>query len=318
MTASTEPAADAQRPRSGDGSPTSSSSGTPRAAPRRCTRCCGATRRSTCPTPRSRGSSRRDMRPRFQPRRAGVAPADARGVPGAVRRRAARAARRRGVVVLPVVAHRRRARSPRCAPEARDHRDPARARELPALAAPAAAADPRRGREGPAHGDRARAGARREGKHIPRRSHRPQLLQYSDHVRYVEQLRRYHARVPARADAGADLRRLPRGQRGDACARCCASSTWTTTRPIEVLDANPTILMRSQQLDDLVHAVSVGRGPLSRTQRRPPSRRSLRSELRRRLLQRHPAADRARQAAAARRALHAASCAAASRARSWR
>jgi len=33
--------------------------------------------------------------------------------------------------------------------------------------------------------------ARSEGKHIPSRSHLPQLLQYSDHVRYVEQLRRY-------------------------------------------------------------------------------------------------------------------------------
>jgi hypothetical protein len=36
------------------------------------------------------------------------------------------------------------------------------------------------------------------------------------------------------------------------------------TREIDVLDANPTIRMRSQQLDDMVHAVSVGRGPLSR------------------------------------------------------
>ncbi len=35
-------------------------------------------------------------------------------------------------------------------------------------------------------------GERREGRRIPRRSHRPQLLQYSEHVRYVEQLRRYH------------------------------------------------------------------------------------------------------------------------------
>jgi hypothetical protein len=38
--------------------------------------------------------------------------------------------------------------------------------------------------------------ARREGKRIPFRSHLPQLLQYSEQVRYVEQLRRYHARFP--------------------------------------------------------------------------------------------------------------------------
>ena len=39
--------------------------------------------------------------------------------------------------------------------------------------------------------------ARRAGKQIPRSSHRPQLLQYSEHVRYVEQLSRYHARFSA-------------------------------------------------------------------------------------------------------------------------
>ncbi len=37
---------------------------------------------------------------------------------------------------------------------------------------------------------------RSEGKHIPSRSHLPQLLRYSEHVRYVEQLRRYHAVFP--------------------------------------------------------------------------------------------------------------------------
>lgn len=35
--------------------------------------------------------------------------------------------------------------------------------------------------------------ARRQGKRIPRLSQSPQTLLYSDHVRYVEQLRRYHA-----------------------------------------------------------------------------------------------------------------------------
>jgi Sulfotransferase family len=38
--------------------------------------------------------------------------------------------------------------------------------------------------------------ARREGRRIPFRSHLPQLLQYSEQVRYVEQLRRYHAHFP--------------------------------------------------------------------------------------------------------------------------
>jgi hypothetical protein len=106
--------------------------------------------------------------------------------------------------------------------------------------------------------------ARAQGKHIPRRSHRPQLLQYSDHVRYVEQLRRYHALFPPeqvlvliyedfRADNEATVRTVLRFLDVDEAA------------PVDVLEANPTVLLRSQQLDDAVHAVSVGRGPLSRT-----------------------------------------------------
>src|SRR6185295_9470404 len=39
-------------------------------------------------------------------------------------------------------------------------------------------------------------------------------------------------------------------------------------RPVDVLDVNPSIRMRSQRLDDLVHAVSVVRGgPMTRTAR---------------------------------------------------
>jgi hypothetical protein len=33
--------------------------------------------------------------------------------------------------------------------------------------------------------------------------------------------------------------------------------------PIEPLDANPTVRARSQRMHELLHAVSVGRGPLS-------------------------------------------------------
>lgn len=39
--------------------------------------------------------------------------------------------------------------------------------------------------------------ARRRGRRIPFRSHLPQLLQYSEQVRYTDQLRRYHAHFPA-------------------------------------------------------------------------------------------------------------------------
>ncbi|MFI4990039.1 MAG: sulfotransferase family protein [Solirubrobacterales bacterium] len=106
--------------------------------------------------------------------------------------------------------------------------------------------------------------ARRHGRSIPRRSHRPQLLMYSDHVHYVEQLRRYHEAFPPeqvlvliyddfRADNEGTVRTVRRflGVEQDS--------------PVEVTEANPTnVSMRSQRIDELLNVVSVGRGPASR------------------------------------------------------
>jgi hypothetical protein len=109
--------------------------------------------------------------------------------------------------------------------------------------------------------------ARRAGRKIPRRSERPQALLYSERVRYVEQLRRYHDVFPAeqilvlvyddfRADNEGTVRRVRRFLGVD------------DSLPVAVGDANPTVMMRSQQLDDLVHAISVGHGPVSRGAKR--------------------------------------------------
>jgi hypothetical protein len=87
-------------------------------------------------------------------------------------------------------------------------------------------------------------------------------LLYTEHVRYTEQLRRYHAEFAPeqvlvliyddfRADNEATVRSVLRFLDVD------------DSLPVEVTRANPTVLMRSQQLDDLVHSISVGRGPLS-------------------------------------------------------
>jgi hypothetical protein len=106
--------------------------------------------------------------------------------------------------------------------------------------------------------------ARREGKDIPDSSQfRPHVLFYSDHVRYVEQLERYQAVFPAeqllvliyedfRNDNEAAVRRVLRFLELDH------------TVAVDGLEANPTVRVRSQQLDELMHAVSVGTGPLSR------------------------------------------------------
>ncbi len=104
---------------------------------------------------------------------------------------------------------------------------------------------------------------RRQGRHIPRRSPRPQALLYSERVRYVEQLRRYHERFSPervlvliyddfRRENEATVRRVLRFLGVD------------DTMPIASIEANPTVRVRSQQLDDLVHKISVGRGPVSR------------------------------------------------------
>jgi hypothetical protein len=104
---------------------------------------------------------------------------------------------------------------------------------------------------------------RRAGRHIPRRSHRPQLLMYSDHVRYVEQLRRYH-------DAFAPEQVLVliyeefRRDNETAVRQVLRHLGVDERQPVEVLQANPSVRMRSQGLDEAVHALSVGTGPVSR------------------------------------------------------
>ncbi len=107
--------------------------------------------------------------------------------------------------------------------------------------------------------------SRRRGKSLPRTSLlQPQGLLYADYVRYVEQLGRFHSVFPRervmvliyddfRADNDATLRQVLRFLEVD------------DTTPLEAIEANPTIRLRSQPLDDLMHAVSVGRGPFSKS-----------------------------------------------------
>ena len=107
--------------------------------------------------------------------------------------------------------------------------------------------------------------ARREGKGIPNRSHRPQLLQYAEHIQYVEQLRRYHAHFPPervlpliyddfRRDNEATVRRVLRFLDVDDGA------------PIEVKNVNVTTrTVRSWRLKRLLYSISKGQGPIARS-----------------------------------------------------
>ncbi len=105
---------------------------------------------------------------------------------------------------------------------------------------------------------------RRAGRHIPRRSVRPQALMYSERVRYVEQLRRYR-------EVFDDEQMLVliyddfRSQNEATVRKVLRFLDVDDTVPVHTKDANPTVRMRSQRLDDLVNSISVGRGPLTRT-----------------------------------------------------
>jgi hypothetical protein len=101
--------------------------------------------------------------------------------------------------------------------------------------------------------------ARREGRNIPPHTYWPKALLYSDLVRYVEQLQRYSSLFPPeqmlvliyddfRADNEGTVRTVLRFIGVD------------DTQPIEPVDVNPTVQVRSQRLHELVHTVTVGRG----------------------------------------------------------
>jgi hypothetical protein len=92
------------------------------------------------------------------------------------------------------------------------------------------------------------------------------VLRYSDHVHYVEQLRRYHDVFAAervlvliydefRRDNEATVRRVLRFLGVDDAGS------------IEVLDANPTVSVRSLRADRMLRSVQGGRGPAARALR---------------------------------------------------
>jgi hypothetical protein len=103
--------------------------------------------------------------------------------------------------------------------------------------------------------------ARREGREIPSYSYWPQALIYSDRVKYVEQLRRYHAVFAPeqvlvliyddfRADNEGTVRRVLRFLEVDDAVQ------------VQATEANPTVGVRSVRLDNLARALKAGRGPV--------------------------------------------------------
>lgn len=104
---------------------------------------------------------------------------------------------------------------------------------------------------------------RREGRRRPRSARWPALLAYSEHVKYVEQLKRFHDRFGVERVLVLiydDLRRD-----NEATMRTILRFLGTDEdSPLVPSEANPSMRIRSQRLDDLVHSLSVGRGGASR------------------------------------------------------
>jgi len=107
--------------------------------------------------------------------------------------------------------------------------------------------------------------ARGEGKHIPRHSHRPSLLQYADHVRYVDQLRRYDTRFPRdhmliliyedfHRDNECTVRQVLQFlDAGDDA-------------PIDIKNVNVTTRsIRSQRVRYMLSSIKRGQGPIARS-----------------------------------------------------
>ncbi|HLM86870.1 MAG TPA: sulfotransferase [Solirubrobacteraceae bacterium] len=101
---------------------------------------------------------------------------------------------------------------------------------------------------------------REQGRRLPRGCPWPQALLYSQRVRYVEQLRRYEqalGREQMLVLVYDDFR-----AENEGTVRAVLRFLQLDDRlPIEAVEANPTVLLRSKQLDELIHKASVGRGP---------------------------------------------------------
>jgi Sulfotransferase domain len=103
---------------------------------------------------------------------------------------------------------------------------------------------------------------RRAGKSIPANAARPLELLYTDHIRYVEQIRRYYELFPPehvlvliyedfRRDNESTVRQVLRFLDVD------------DTRQVELVEANPTVRVRAPRLDQFIRSLYLGRGAAS-------------------------------------------------------
>lgn len=105
---------------------------------------------------------------------------------------------------------------------------------------------------------------RRHGRNIPWRCYRPPALHYSEHVRYADQLARFEAVFP-REQLLVLIYEEFRDDNASAVRRVLRFLGVDDSVPVAPIKVNPTVAVRSQRLDALVHRYSVGRDPVSHT-----------------------------------------------------
>jgi hypothetical protein len=104
---------------------------------------------------------------------------------------------------------------------------------------------------------------RSAGQQLPPNSTRPQALLYSEHVRYVEQLRRYHAVFPPEQVLVLIYEDF-RANNEETVQRVLRFLEIDDTSPVEAIEANPTIRVRSPRLYQLMRSLYLGRSPGAR------------------------------------------------------
>ncbi len=91
----------------------------------------------------------------------------------------------------------------------------------------------------------------------------PEVLQYTGHVQYVEQLRRYESFFPPEQMMVIIYDDF-RGDNEGTVRGVLRFLGVEDAGPIEVMEANPAVRLRSVRVDEMVRAVDLGQGPAAR------------------------------------------------------
>src|SRR5271154_771115 len=110
-------------------------------------------------------------------------------------------------------------------------------------------------------------GPRRRGEQIPPHAYWPEALMYSERVRYVEQLRRFHAAFPREQVLVLIYDDFKRDNQ-HTVSEVLRFLGVDDTVSLGAVSANPTVALRAPRVRSAVHAIRHGEGPLARVLKR--------------------------------------------------